>query len=108
MRSVYELFKLKPHVFTTDQGSNYIAAIDSLRIKRLTCVAHNLNLVVTDLFSDTKIRSADGKDGDCLRSFKSLVDKARAIAKWTSLSVLRTAALFQAQQALKVWSRGID
>jgi len=88
------MYKLKPHAFTSDQGSNYVMAIDSLRVPRLICVAHNLNLVVTDLFNEHKGRENEEQ----LKSFKLLIDKLRSIAKWPTLSATRTAALFNAQK----------
>jgi len=104
MRSVLDEYKLAPISVTVDQGSNFVKSIDSdLRLQRVVCVCHNVNLSINDVIDDPDVKGILDRVRACVavfakspkrlallatackaHSIKPLRPKRDNITRWTS------------------------
>ncbi|XP_005098416.1 zinc finger BED domain-containing protein 4-like [Aplysia californica] len=87
LSQIMESWQIRDKVFAIvkDNASNMIAAVDLLKIRRMPCFAHTLNLVVTD-------------DLSAVKSFETIRQKVKRIAAHFHHCVNDTNALKKRQQ----------
>ena len=64
LQSMFTEYGVIPHTVTCDQGRNFANAVDAMKVVRVVCAAHNINLCVNDLTHDGQTHIEKGMQID--------------------------------------------